>query len=116
MLKREGQQVVEKDTVNRMRPWRYVLRWAIGGVACDWYCAFEWLRGESSFFSGSVFYRTVLIVMLCAFVAFLLVLVLGRADSRGVAAAFFLISFGFFGFMFIGHHGVILDRNSWRVG
>ena len=60
--------------MNAWPPWlerSYLIGFVIGGVGVDWYCAFEWFAGRYSLWSGTVFYRMVLIVLSCAAVGFL---------------------------------------------
>src|SRR6266567_2154166 len=73
-------------------PWlerSYLIGLVIAGVAMDWYCAFEWFSKRYSFWSGTVFYRMVLIVLSCAAVGFVATLPLGQRWQGGVVVFFF---------------------------
>jgi hypothetical protein len=68
----------------------------IGGVACDWYLAFEWFSEKYSLFSGAVIRAAALAVVLCALVTILAARVLGanlRESAAGFAIGFSLVSF-----------------------
>jgi hypothetical protein len=75
---------------------------AIGGVAIDWYCAYEWLFERYSFWSRPVLERTAMIVLSCAFTGFLTVFwQRGRGRWQAGVAAFFGVSVAFSGYMFM---------------
>jgi hypothetical protein len=76
----QSQQVTEGQDTERPSPsWWRQLAWVMIGLGFDWRCAFEWFAGKSSFYSEPVLDRTVLIVLACGGVAFLVV-----CFSRGV--------------------------------
>ena len=85
-----------------------VIALSIGGVACDWYCAYEWFSGKYSFWSGRVLERMAVIVIACAFIAFLTIFwQRGRGRWQAGVAAFCGVSVAFSGNMlvfWIGRH------------
>jgi hypothetical protein len=82
----------------KAQPWWLAWCFAVIGVGCDWYSAFEWFCGRYSLRSGSVLRGLVLIVALCASIAFLAVR-RRTAISREFPWAFFAFSYVLFGFM-----------------
>ena len=71
----EGTRAVESN--GEMSAWplwferSYLIGLATAGVAIDWYCAFEWFSTRYSFWSETVFYRMLLIVLPCAAIGLL---------------------------------------------
>jgi hypothetical protein len=66
----------------------YWIAFAVTGIAVDWYCAFEWFRGEYSFWSGTVLHRTALIVLSCTALGCLATLLPPRKWQIGVLIFF----------------------------
>lgn len=80
------------------QPWWLAWCFAAIGVGFDWYSAFEWFYGRYSLCSATVLRGLVLIVALCASIAFLA----ARrriAASRELPWAFFAISYVLFAVM-----------------
>src|ERR1700685_3880319 len=82
----------------RVQPWWLGWCFAVIGVGCDWYSAFEWLYGTYSLSSPPVLRGLVLIVGLCASISFLSVRRHSLA-SRKLPWAFFTLSYILFTFM-----------------
>ena len=87
----EKRQEVENDDTESIRPLWIDGCFSVGGVLCDWYCAFEWFAGRNSFFSRPVLYTTGVIVVLCAGISFLAARLVGRRLQES-ASMFFLVS------------------------
>jgi len=68
--------------------WCFVIALAIGAVASDWYCAFEWFSRKYSFCSEPVLYRMLLIVLSCASIGFLATFPRGTRWQVGVVVFF----------------------------
>jgi len=96
--------IENQDTVKPSPPWWIDLCLAIGGIGCDWYCAFKWFSGRYSYCSEPVLRGMVLTVVFCAFVAVLAVCV-GKAKPREALQVFFVGSWALFGCIFIGLEG-----------
>ena len=79
------------DSIQARQPWWLVVCWATGGVALDWYCAFEWFSGRYSLYSAHVLRTMGLFVLLYGTLAFLTVRLV-RARWRDIAAVFWIIS------------------------
>src|SRR5438128_323784 len=95
--KRKGRKAIEnQDTVKATQPCWLVLCFAMSGLGCDWYSAFQWFSGRYSLCSGPVLRGTGLTVVLSASIALILVRVL-RTKLRDVAAAFCLVSIALLG-------------------
>ena len=78
------------EEINEWPLWReraYLIGFVVGGIAADWYCAFEWFSGRYSFLSGTVIQRMVLIVLSCAAIGFLAIL--PRRDKWQVGVVIF---------------------------
>jgi hypothetical protein len=82
----------------RAAPWWVYLCLVVGGVGCDWYCAFKWFSGTYSYWSDPVLRGMVLTVISCAFLA----ICAGRTKWREAVQIFFALSWGLYGCMFIG--------------
>ena len=70
------------------------------GVACDWYCAFEWFLERSAVFSSTVVARMLLIVFSCASLGVLYVL-LGKKRWELAIVTFFGASVNLSGLMLL---------------
>jgi|SRR5579872_113678 len=90
----------EQVTEDRIKAQPWWLGWCFAaiGLGCDWYSAFEWFYGRYSLCSAPVLRSLVLIVALCASIAFLAVR-RRTATSREFPWAFFIFSYLLFGFM-----------------
>jgi hypothetical protein len=92
-MSKRGPQPHEVNSAVRAWPpwfeWCFLIGLVIGGVASDWYCAFEWFSRKFSFYSEPVFYRMVLIVLACASIGFVATLPRGGKWQVGVVMFFF---------------------------
>ena len=75
----------------KARPWWIDPCFVVGGVACDWYLAFQWFSEKYSLFSGEVILAAALAVVLCVLVTILAARILG-AKLRESAVGFFVTS------------------------
>jgi len=82
----------------KAQPWWLAWCFAVIGVGCDWYSAFEFFYGRYPLCSEPVLRGLVLIVALFASIAFLAVR-RRTAISREFPWAFFAFSYVLFGFM-----------------
>jgi hypothetical protein len=90
------QQSSEHVEEEKPRPWWIDWCLAIGGVACDWFLAFQWFSGKYSFFSGTVLRAAAVVVVVCVLVSILAARILG-GKVRDSAGVFCLTSFTLLG-------------------
>ena len=94
----ERQAIDNPETLQAKQPWWLVLCWVIGGVGCDWYCAFQWFSGKFPFCSPPVLHRMGLIVVLCATISILGTRIAGH-KLREAASLFCIASITLLGNM-----------------
>jgi hypothetical protein len=81
----------EAREAERVTRWWVNLCFVVGGVGCDWYCAFSWFNGNYSAFAAPVLRRAVLIVLLCSLVS-VFVARIAKGRLRDSSAVFFVLS------------------------
>ena len=82
ILKRETSQVIEdpdspestKAWLHRWPVWCFAIWCIVGGLAFDWYCAYEWFAGKHTYFSIPVLGVMGLIVLVCISISIIVVL------------------------------------------
>jgi hypothetical protein len=93
MSKREGPPAGRVERAVQAWPpwfeWCFLIGLVIGGVAIDWYCAFEWFSRRFSLNSEPVFYRMAPIVLSCASIGLLASFPRGGKWQVGVVMFFF---------------------------
>jgi len=81
------------------KPWWHVWIWVVGSLLLDWRCAVEWFDGRYAFYSEPVLQRTMLIVVGCAAVVFLLFCVMPKARWRDALFGFVIASICLYGIL-----------------
>jgi hypothetical protein len=87
----EPRQPSQSRDTGKARSWWIDWCFVIGGVGCDWYCAFKWFSGRYPLWSPPVLRGMGLAVVLCFGVTLLLARILGEKLREG-ASVFCLVS------------------------